>query len=167
MNPPDHQASCGPPASASPGEVAVLAAQLREHRGGPSRADIADAIRLAQRVETRHADDPDCPAGLADHLAAMSDRIHALQVQEQHSLLPLLITGGRRALDLASRLMMAEHVDLEVLLLRLRALTRNHAPPREAPDDWRTLARLCSKLEADLRAHLRQGDEVLFAALLN
>ncbi|HEY0649334.1 hemerythrin domain-containing protein [Phenylobacterium sp.] len=167
MNRPALQTPLTPRASASHGDVARLAAQLRERGGGPSWADIAEAIQLAQRVEARHARDPDRPVGLADHLAALSSRVHTLRVQEEHSLLPLLITGGRRALDLASRLMMSEHVDVEVLLLRLRELTRTYASRLGAAEDWCALSRLCNKLEADLRAHLRQEDEVLYAALLN
>lgn len=167
MNQPALQTSSTPRASASLSDVAAPVARLREHCGGPSRADIAEAIRLAQRLEARHASDPDGPVGLADHLAALSSRVHILRLQEEHSLRPLLIAGGRRALDLASRLMTSEHVDVEVLLLRLRALTRDYTSRLGAAEDWCALARLCSKLEADLRAHLRREDEVLYAALLN
>ncbi|MBX3479652.1 MAG: hemerythrin domain-containing protein [Caulobacter sp.] len=125
------------------------------------------AIRLARAVEIDHARAPDCPAGLADHLALMADELAGHQRKEETLLFPLLLRGDGARAEPAIRRMMSEHDDVDDQLTRLAALTRDFIAPPGACERWRALYRACHKIDRDLRDHMRLEDQVLFPMFLS
>lgn len=131
------------------------------------RREFPEAIRLARKVEAVHAGQPDCPRGLADLLAMMLDDLESHQRREEQVLFPMLAAGGGPMARFPIARMMAEHVDVDGQLASLRSITHDFAVPEEACGTWRELMRLCRKLDADLREHMRLENEELFAAFLD
>lgn len=131
------------------------------------RREFPLAIRLARQVETVHAAEPECPRGLADLLALMLDDLESHQRREEQVLFPMLLAGGSPMVRFPIARMMAEHLDVDEQLVRLRTLTHDFASPPQACGSWRDLMRLCRKLDTDLREHMRLENEELFAAFLD
>lgn len=130
------------------------------------RRDFPQAIALAQKVEAVHAAEPECPRGLADHLALMFDDLQSHQAREEQVLFPMLLAGGHPMVRFPIARMMAEHRDVEEQLLRLQALTRDGSSPPHACGTWQALARLCRKIDSELREHMRIENERLFSPFL-
>lgn len=137
---------------------------LRYHAVG--LREFAQAIDLARKVERVHAGDPDCPHGLADHLAIMADDLAGHQRKEEAVLFPMMRAGGDPRIGLPIARMWAEHDDVEDQLVRLAALTGFYTAPQVACRTWRTLCDACRKLDDDLREHMRLENDVLFAHFL-
>lgn len=130
------------------------------------RREFPQAIELARTVERVHAGDPDCPRGLADHLAVMADDLEGHQLKEENILFPTMLAGSCGVLRFPISRMMAEHDDVYEQLARLAALTRHFTPPEDACKTWRALSQACRKLDRDLREHMRLENDVLFPHFL-
>lgn len=128
--------------------------------------EFPEAIAMARKVERVHRDEPDCPRGLADHLAIMADEMAGHQHKEEAVLFPMMRNGGGPMLKYPIARMAAEHDDVEDHLVRLAALTRDYTAPQGACRTWRALCAACRKLEVDLREHMRLENDVLFAHFL-
>ncbi len=152
-----------PPA---PAELPDLIAHIVTRYHDVHRGDFPQAIALAQRVEAVHAAEAECPRGLADHLALMFDDLQSHQAREEQVLFPMLLAGGHLMVRFPIARMMAEHRDVEEQLLRLQALTRDFSSPPQACGTWQTLARLCRKIDVELREHMRTENERLFLPFL-
>lgn len=148
-------------------EVAGLIDLIQTRYHDTHRREFPQAIALARKVEAVHTAEPECPHGLADLLALMLDDLESHQRREEQVLFPMLMAGGSSMVRFPIARMMAEHVDVEEQLVRLRTLTHDFANPPEACETWRALTRLCRKLDADLREHMRLENEELFAAFLD
>lgn len=131
------------------------------------RREFPEAIRLARKVEAVHAGDPECPRGLADHLAFMADDLESHQQREEQVLFPMILNGGSPMIRFPIGRMMAEHAEVEEQLVRLRALTHDYTAPPDACETWRALTRACRKLDSDLCEHMRLENEHLFAPFLS
>lgn len=131
------------------------------------RAEFPEAIRLARKVEAVHADHPAAPRGLADHLAMMFDDLEAHQQREERVLFPTMLQGGCAVVWHPIRRMMAEHLDLDLQLQALRALTSAYDAPEDACASWRALYAACRKLDDDLVEHMRLENDELFAQFLD
>ena len=127
------------------------------------RREFPEAIALARKVEAVHAGTPDCPRGLADHLALMFDDLESHQLREEQVLFPMILAGGSPMIRFPIARMMAEHEDVEGQLRDLARLTGDFTHPADACGKWRALIQLCRKLDDDLREHMRLENEVLFA----
>lgn len=131
----------------------------------------------------RLADDDGGGAGtLAEMRAAVADLVQQLKghlSKEEHVLFPALVAlaqaeregGGRPALPFPTvlhpiRVMETEHARIDATMGRLRALTHEFAPPDAASTAWRRCLAQLSELDADLREHHRQENEVLFPQAL-
>ena len=148
-------------------EVPALIEQIQTRYHDTHRREFPEAIRLARKVEAVHAAEPDCPRGLADLLAVMLDDLESHQQREEQALFPMLLAGGMPRGRGPSARMMAEHGDVEEQLIRLRTLSHDFTAPPQACGTWRALVRLCRKLDADLREHMRLENEELFAGFLD
>lgn len=80
-----------------------------------------------------HAAEPGRPRGLADYLALMFDHLVSHQRREEQVLFPLILSGGSPLVRFPIARMMAEHVDVEEQLVRLRTLTHDYTCPPSAP----------------------------------
>ena len=130
------------------------------------RKEFPEAIRLARKVEAVHADHPQCPAGLADHLAVMLADLESHQHREEEVLFPMMLAGGNPMIRFPIGRMMEEHDEVGAQLVELRALTHDSETPQGACATWRALLAACRKLDCDLREHMRLENEVLFASFL-
>ncbi|UTP38453.1 hemerythrin domain-containing protein [Phenylobacterium sp. LH3H17] len=148
-------------------DAAPLIAHILERYHETHRRDFPEAMALARKVEAAHAAEPECPRGLHDLLAVMFDDLESHQQREEQVLFPLILAGGSPMVRFPIARMMAEHLDVHEQLIRLRTLTHDFANPLGACDSWRALTRICRKLDADLREHMRLENEELFAPLLD
>ena len=139
--------------------------QTRYHQ--THRREFPEAIALARKVEDLQAAEPECPRSLADHLALMFDHLVSHHRREEQVLFPLILSGGSPLARFPIARMMAEHVDVDEQLVRLRTLTHDYSCPPGACDSWRVLSQLCRKLDTDLREHMRLEDEELFQPFLS
>jgi regulator of cell morphogenesis and NO signaling len=130
------------------------------------RREFPAASRLARKVEAVHADTPDCPHGLADHLAMMADELESHQQREEEVLFPMILGGNNPMIRFPVRRMLEEHVDVEEQLRVMRGLLRGYEIGPDACGTWRTLVGACRKLDCDLREHMRLENEILFAPYL-
>lgn len=155
------------PGTAADPEVARLIGHIVERFHQTHRREFPEAIALARRVEAAHAADPTCPHGLSDLLAMMFDDLEGHQQREEQVLFPLLQAGGSPLARFPIARMMTEHADVEAQLDRLRSLTRDFSQPPGACATWSALSRICRKLDADLREHMRLESTVLFAPFID
>ena len=125
-------------------------------------AELPEALRLARRVEAVHRAKADCPHGLADHLALISDELQGHQHKEEAALFPMMRQGGAPMIRLPIARMLAEHVDVVEQLDELARLTTDFTPPQGACTTWRALYEMCRKLDEDLREHMHIENNILF-----
>ncbi|MFN3513413.1 MAG: hemerythrin domain-containing protein [Phenylobacterium sp.] len=152
---------------AAPADPQDLIPHILERYHETHRREFPEAVRLARKVEARHAGDPDCPRGLGDHLAFMAAELESHQQKEEQVLFPMILAGGGHPMiRFPIGRMMAEHEDVEGQLQRLRLLTQDFTAPEGACASWQALYDSCRKLDADLREHMRLENEVLFAPFL-
>lgn len=158
-------ASSAPPRAPSADASALIDLILVRYHD-THRREFPEAIALARKVEAVHAEQPDCPRGLADHLAIMLDDLESHQQREEQVLFPMIRGGGSPMIRFPIGRMMTEHEDVAGQLQTLRELTHDFTCPPGACRTWQALSALCRKLDADLREHMRLENEVLFAPFL-
>lgn len=154
----------GDPAGARAAQALIEHILERYHE--THRREFPRAIDLARTVETVHGADPDCPHGLADHLAIMADDLEGHQRKEENILFPTMMAGSCGVLRFPITRMMSEHDDVYDQLAHLATLTRDFTPPKGASQTWRALSQACRKLDRDLREHMRLENDVLFPHFL-
>ena len=130
------------------------------------RADFPVLVAMAEKVETRHADKPTVPRGLAAHLRAMEASAIEHLDKEERILFPAILGGHGRSLGAPIQCMEQEHVDHADNLARTRALTRNFVPPPEACATWRALYDGLATVEEELMEHIHLENNVLFPRVL-
>ncbi len=154
-NPP-HEKDWG---AASPAELIdhILARYHDVHR-----QQLPELIRLALKVEQVHADSPDCPTGLADHLRTMHQELESHMQKEEQVLFPMLARGHGAMATMPIMVMRMEHDDHGVALERLLALTNDLTLPRAACNTWRALYLGIRTFKEDLMAHIHLENNILF-----
>ncbi len=142
----------------------VLIAHLLERFHARHREQLPELLRLARRVEEVHGERPDCPRGLAEHLALMQRELESHMQKEEQILFPLLAHGavGHAAGPIA--VMRHEHDGHGEALQRLAALTNELTLPRTACNTWRALYVGLRALREDLMEHIHLENNVLFEA---
>jgi regulator of cell morphogenesis and NO signaling len=126
------------------------------------RTQLPELIRMARRVEAVHRDNPDVPAGLADHLEIMEQDLLSHMQKEELILFPMLKSGGNPFVNQPIGMMRLEHVDHGVALDRLLALAHDTVPPAQACNTWRALYAGVAQLRDDLISHIHLENNVLF-----
>jgi regulator of cell morphogenesis and NO signaling len=142
--------------------TAALIGYILERYHAVHRRELPGLYRLAREVETVHAEHPDCPAGLADFLAALLGELEHHMTREEQVLFPTLLSGGGGCAPFAIRRMRSEHDDHSERLKTLQRLTDGFTPPEGAGPAWRALYTGCGKLHDDLVEHIRLENELLF-----
>lgn len=126
------------------------------------RTELPELLRLANKVERVHADKPDCPHGLSDHLLQMAQELEQHMQKEENILFPMIKRGtGSMVLGPIS-VMRHEHDDHGVALRDLERLTNNMQPPLGACNTWRALYLGLQKLHDDLMEHIHLENNLLF-----
>jgi regulator of cell morphogenesis and NO signaling len=126
------------------------------------REQLPELARLARRVETVHADSPDCPHGLADHLESMYQALESHMQKEEQVLFPMLLRGMGAMAGGPISVMRMEHDDHGEALQRLADLTNNITLPRAACNTWRALYLGLRALREDLMEHIHLENNILF-----
>jgi regulator of cell morphogenesis and NO signaling len=129
------------------------------------RAQLPELIRLASKVETVHADSPDCPRGLAGHLEAMQQDLLNHMLKEEQVLFPLLRNGSPAFVPGPVAVMRGEHDLHGVALARMVELSGGLQAPEGACTTWRALIAGLQELREDLMQHIHLENNVLFDGL--
>ena len=129
------------------------------------RRQVPELIRLARRVESVHADRPDCPHGLADHLESMLQELQSHMQKEEQVLFPMLRHGLPPMRLPPVAVMRYEHEQHSVALARMVELAHGLALPGDACNTWRALVSGLNTLREDLMRHIQLENEVLFEGL--
>lgn len=126
------------------------------------RETLPDLIRMAAKVETKHAEKPACPHGLTQHLTAMRDALLDHLDKEEQVLFPMIVRGHGRLGVGPVHVMEIEHDEHGRNLQELRRLTGDFHPPDYACPTWRALYLGLQQLERELMEHIHLENNVLF-----
>lgn len=129
------------------------------------RRQLPELIRIAKKVEARHADHPACPHGLAAHLEVMQRDLESHLQKEEQILFPLLRNGSPAYVPGPIAVMRHEHAQHDVALARLAQLSRGGLAPEAACSTWQALYAGLAVLRDDLLEHMRLENDVLFAGV--
>lgn len=127
------------------------------------REQLPELARLARRVEQVHGERPECPNGLADHLAAMQQELESHMMKEEQVLFPMLQRGQLPGQPIA--MMRFEHDQHGVALAELERLTNGIVLPKGACNTWRALYLGLATLRDDLMEHIHLENNILFEGL--
>ena len=128
------------------------------------RTQLPELIRMARRVESMHQANPHVPAGLADLLETMEQKLLQHMMKEEEILFPMLRTGGHPLVGQPIAMMRSEHISHGEALDRLNALTNDATPPQGACNTWRALYTGLAQFNDDLINHIHLENNVLFPA---
>lgn len=126
------------------------------------RRELPELVRLARRVEVRHAGRDDVPQGLADLLADIAVALEEHMQKEEHILFPMMRDGRGAMAGGPIHVMRHEHDEHGERLRQLEALTNDHTPPADACTTWRALYAGTAKLVDDVMQHIHLENNVLF-----
>lgn len=129
------------------------------------RQQLPELVRLARRVETVHADRPDCPHGLADHLQAMQRELESHMQKEEQILFPMLNRGVPPVGLPPAEMMRLEHDQHGLALARMAELAHGLVEPPDACNTWRALFTGLRTLREDLMQHIHLENNILFEGL--
>jgi regulator of cell morphogenesis and NO signaling len=152
------------PAPALPREPAALIEYILERFHEVHRQQVPELIRLATQVESRHADHPAAPHGLATLLKSMHAELLQHMDKEESILFPMLARGGSPFVVHPIAVMRSEHEEHVANLAQLMTLTRHAEPPADACSTWRQLCACVRQFADDLEQHIRIENECLFPA---
>lgn len=127
------------------------------------RAELPELIRLAARVEARHAGNAVVPQGIHDALVELTGALEEHMQKEEQILFPLMLAGGHPMISAPIGRMRHEHDEHGERLARLEALAHGFELPQEACPTWRALYTGVRKLIDDVHEHVHLENNVLFA----
>ena len=146
--------------------LAELVAHLLADYHAPQRIEVARLAELAGKVERVHADHPDCPHGLADHLVHVGRSLELHMRKEEQVLFPLILAGRSRAAFGPVQVMEHEHQEHVDELRATRLLAHDFEPPTGACTSWRALYLGLEQFERELMEHISLENNTLFARAL-
>lgn len=127
------------------------------------RAELPELIRLAARVEARHAGNAVVPQGIHDALVELTGALEEHMQKEEQILFPLMLAGGHPMISAPIGRMRHEHDEHGERLARLEALAHGFELPQEACPTWRALYTGVRKLIDDVHEHVHLENNMLFA----
>lgn len=127
------------------------------------REQFPELIRMANRVEQVHGQNPECPLGLAVHLWNMQQDLENHMLKEEQILFPMLLRGMKVPQSHGPiAVMRDEHEHHGAALATLAELTNDITPPAQACNTWRALYRGLQELRDDLMQHIHLENNILF-----
>ncbi|MBN8532293.1 MAG: iron-sulfur cluster repair protein YtfE [Alphaproteobacteria bacterium] len=126
------------------------------------REQLPELIQLSEKVERVHAENPDCPEGLAAHLKDMQEELLCHMVKEEQVLFPMLLQGMRRAASAPIAVMEEEHKQHGEALEKMLSLAHQLVLPERACNSWRALYLGLDELRNDLMEHIHLENNILF-----
>lgn len=154
--------SLSPQANTLPDGVDDLIQHIVDRYHDVHRRELPELYRLAQRVETVHADHPAVPKGLADRLAAIRGELESHMQKEEQILFPLMRAGGSPMIVHPIAMMRHEHDEAGGELKAVAELTGDMTLPAEACNTWRALYAGLAKFAEDLTEHIHIENNILF-----
>jgi regulator of cell morphogenesis and NO signaling len=148
--------------SDEPQDVDGMIDMILERFHETHRREAPELVKLARRVEAVHADHPDVPAGLADHLQHIALELDSHMEKEEQILFPMMRQGGHPMIGGPISVMLSEHDDHGENLRKLEALTNDFTPPADACTTWRALYAGAKKLTDDVMEHIHTENNKLF-----
>jgi regulator of cell morphogenesis and NO signaling len=127
------------------------------------RQQLSELIRLADRVETVHGNNPDCPLGLADHLHYMAQELESHMQKEEQILFPMLAKGMHQMAGGPISVMPQDHDDHQDAIHQLDIITHHMQLPEGACNTWQALYLGLRHFKADLLQHIALENDILFA----
>ncbi|MFZ7172440.1 hemerythrin domain-containing protein [Avibacterium volantium] len=131
------------------------------------REQLQELIPLAEKVEERHADHPDCPKGLADALKNAYADLSSHMMKEEQILFPMIQAGNYMMARMPIQVMEFEHDEHDATIEMLRTLTHNMTPPADACTSWRNLYQGIQEFCDDLQEHIHTENNILFPRVLS
>ncbi|GAB4301080.1 MAG: hypothetical protein Kow0058_16110 [Roseovarius sp.] len=126
------------------------------------REQLPRLAELAEKVETVHFGDEDLPEGLGELLRRMIGEMEVHMKKEELILFPAIRRGGMPGIENPIAVMRADHAGHEREIAEIRRLTANLTLPKSACRSWSALYDGLAEFVADLEAHMRLENEVLF-----
>lgn len=145
-----------------PEAPAALTTYIETRYHARHREQLPDLAALALKVERVHADAPTAPLGLGAVLQHMIGALEAHMKKEELILFPAIRRGGMPGIENPIAAMRADHEDHQTEVAQIRALTNDLMLPDGACRSWTALYRDLAAFLADLEAHIRLENEVLF-----
>lgn len=142
--------------------TAQLIVHLVDHFHAGHRRELPRLLAMARKVEAVHRDKPECPRGLAAHLALLTDELERHMQKEEQVLFPMLLADHAGAAAAPILCMVGEHEEHARNLAELRRLAHDYVPPAAACGTWRALYLGLAELEHDVMEHVHLENHVLF-----
>lgn len=145
-----------------PQETNALIAYILSRYHDTHRRELPALVKLARKVETRHAAHPEVPRGLADALQRLLGEIEVHMKKEELILFPAMRRHPGGALGAPITQMRHDHDDHAEQLRDLEAKTGNFIVPEGACGSWQALYAGLDKFHGDMMEHVRIENDVLF-----
>jgi len=126
------------------------------------RAELPELIRLAARVEARHAENGAVPRGIHAALEELAGALDEHMQKEEQILFPLMRAGGHPMINGPIGRMRFEHDEHGERLANLEHLAHHFELPEEACATWRALYTGVQKLIDDVHEHVHLENNLLF-----
>lgn len=150
-------------ASQVPQETAALIDHILVRYHDTHRRELPELLRLAARVEARHAEHPQVPRGLHAALEEAAQALDEHMQKEEQILFPMMNRGGHPMISAPIGMMRHEHDDHGERLAHLEAITHDCVVPPGACASWQALYVGVRKLIDDVREHVHLENNVLFS----
>lgn len=145
-----------------PDDPAALTTFIETRYHDRHREQLPDLAALSLKVERVHADAPDAPKGLGALLQHMIGLLEVHMKKEELLLFPAIRRGGGPGVAGPIAQMRADHDDHAAEVAHILALTNGLTLPQGACRSWTALYDGLAVFLADLDAHIRLENDVLF-----
>lgn len=145
-----------------PTDPGALTTYIQSRYHDQHRVQLPDLAALALKVERVHADVPEVPTGLGVLLQHMIGELEVHMKKEELILFPAIRRGGMPGIENPIAVMRADHDDHEAEVAQIRVLTDDLTLPDGACRSWTALYKGLATFLADLDAHMRLENDVLF-----
>jgi regulator of cell morphogenesis and NO signaling len=146
----------------APQESEQLIEHILERYHATHRAELPELIRLAARVEARHAENAAVPRGIHAALEELAGALDEHMQKEEQILFPLMRAGGHPMIHAPIGRMRSEHDEHGERLANLEHVAHHFELPEEACPTWRALYAGVQKLIDDVHEHVHLENNVLF-----
>jgi len=126
------------------------------------REQLPPLAEMAAKVESVHFGDEDVPEGLSDILRRLIGEMEVHMKKEELILFPAIRRGGGPGIENPIAVMRADHDNHDREVAEIRRLTHDLTLPEGACRTWNALYVGLAEFIADLNAHIRLENEVLF-----
>lgn len=144
-----------------------LIAHVLERYHMRHREQLPELIKLAEKVERVHAENPGAPSGLAAHLSNMLQELEGHMQKEERILFPMILRGQGKMATGPISVMESEHLLHGEALEKMLMLAHQLQLPENACNSWRALYLGVGELRDDLVEHIHLENNILFKHQVN